>query len=121
GDAQVDNQTIGAGQDIQAQVAVLQGSAVAPDAATKDLNQILADANDIVANGKQQILVHGGAAAFTNLTPYTHANTLASQQHSSTDHSTPWYLKLLYGITGFVAGAGSIAAAAMNIPLVGRL
>jgi hypothetical protein len=121
GDAQVDNQTMGAGQDIQKQVSVLQDPAVVPDAASKALNQIIADAQDVVANGKQQIDVHGGPAAFTGLTAYNATASLAARTQSSTDHSTPWYLKLLYGITGFVAGAGAMTAAAMKIPLIGSL
>jgi hypothetical protein len=121
GDAQVDNQSMGAGQDIVRQVGVLQDASVTPDAATKALNLILADAQDVVANGKQQIDTHGGPAAFKNLTAYNPAASLAARNQSAQDHSTPWYLKALYAVVGFVAGAGSLAAVATKIPLIGTI
>jgi len=118
GDAQVDNQTEGAAQDIVTQAKAAKDAVAAnqSDAANKALDTILLDANDVYLNSKQQIDVHGGPQNFTNLKSYSATEAANSRQQSTQDHSMTWYEKVLYGALGFFAGLGGLWAALSRIP-----
>lgn len=121
GDAQVDNQSIGAAQDIELKAAAGTAALAANDPATAAaaLAAIAAEAKDIEANAAQQIAVHGGAASFQGLTAYSPQASAAARQTSQNDHTNKWYDKLWAGIVAGAMGAAAVIKIARSIPGVG--